>query len=182
MAYQVDIHGVLGSLGAQRDVSGELDLGEVTLGEETFSFAEPATFDVALTNTGAGIVASGEVRARARATCARCLCDFDFPVTGDVEGFYIEPGREDEIPEEQETEPISDGKVDLEHALRQALVLELPFAPLHAEDCAGICPTCGADLNEGPCGCEAEAPDSPFAKLKGMFGDEEADGSQGPAR
>jgi hypothetical protein len=51
-----------------------------------------------------------------------------------------------------------------------ALVLEAPFAPLHDAECAGICPTCGADLNEGPCGCEAQVDGAhPFAGLGDLF-------------
>ncbi len=47
-----------------------------------------------------------------------------------------------------------------------ALVLEAPFAPLHADDCAGICPECGADRNTEPCGCDAGPDrDNPFAGL-----------------
>jgi uncharacterized protein len=54
-----------------------------------------------------------------------------------------------------------------------ALVLEAPFAPLHAEDCAGICPACGADMNTDPCECDAK-PDklNPFAALGGLLDNE----------
>ena len=54
-----------------------------------------------------------------------------------------------------------------------ALVLEAPFAPVHDDECAGLCYTCGADLNEGGCGCEhGVSDDHPFAALGSLFEDE----------
>ena len=51
-----------------------------------------------------------------------------------------------------------DGLIDLSEVVRQHLVLALPFAPRCREDCRGLCPSCGADLNIGPCACpKAEA-------------------------
>jgi uncharacterized protein len=54
-----------------------------------------------------------------------------------------------------------------------ALIMETPYVVLCREDCAGLCPTCGANLNEGDCGCAAKAasepdPMSPFAALKDL--------------
>lgn len=169
MAYPVDIRGALEALGSQRVVEGDLALSDVTLGDERLAFSGPASFAVTLTNTGAGIVAAGEVRARATTACVRCLNDFELDVTGEVQGFYVHAEHGEGIPEEQEIEPISDFRVDLEPALVQAIVVELPFAPLHSQDCAGLCAVCGADLNEGACRCSAGEPDSPFAGLEGLL-------------
>jgi len=63
--------------------------------------------------------------------------------------------------------------VDIMDAVLSVLTLELPFAPVHDEQCKGICATCGADLNEGPCGCEPVLRDSPFAALKGLLSEGE---------
>lgn len=54
--------------------------------------------------------------------------------------------------------------------IEQALLLELPLVPLCADDCKGICPRCGANLNEGPCSCAEAAPaeDGPFAALRNL--------------
>jgi uncharacterized protein len=79
------------------------------------------------------------------------------------------------MPEEQEVELIADDMtVDLEPAVTQELVVDLPFAPLHDPDCRGICPACGADRNVSECGCVAESAPSPFDVLKDLkVGDEE---------
>ena len=51
--------------------------------------------------------------------------------------------------------PIVDDTIDLGPLVRDAIVLDLPAAPLCREDCRGLCPQCGADRNEGDCSCAA---------------------------
>src|SRR5205823_14521077 len=57
--------------------------------------------------------------------------------------------------------------VNLEPFLREQLVLAVPFAPLCREDCKGLCPQCGVDLNSGTCACEKPI-DPRLAALKGL--------------
>lgn len=173
MAYPVDVRGVLETLAGTRVVTGEIEIGTVELGDQAYTFTAPVTFEVTFTNTGAGIVAQGSARAVVRTECVRCLCDFDLAYSADVEGFYVFPGKEEGIPEEQEFEFISESlKVDVEPAVRQAMIVDLPFAPVHDADCKGICPTCGADLNDGDCGCARDAAASPFAALADLVAED----------
>lgn len=166
MPYPVSVRSVLEALAATRVVSGEIEMSDLELGEQPYAFAGPAHFEITLTNTGAGIVAEGSADAVVRTPCVRCLCEFDLPVHADVEGFYVQPGHDEQIPEEQEYEHISDdGKIDLEPAVVSSIVVALPFAPLHSAECKGICPTCGADLNMEECGCSPTGTESPFAGL-----------------
>jgi uncharacterized protein len=171
MAYLLITRGVLDALSDSRVVSDTLDLTEVRLGEDVFTPLTPATFSLTLSNTGAGIVASGTARATFRTRCVRCLCEYDADVHAEVEGFYVEAGDDADLPEEQEREFITDERIDLEPAVVQSLVLTLPFAPLHSPDCAGLCASCGADLNDGPCACAPQTGGSQFAVLKELLTD-----------
>ncbi len=168
MPYPVRIRGVLDALGSHVSVSDVIRIAPIALGDLTFVPTDPASFDVTLSYVGAGIVAEGDVRARFHTVCSRCLCDFDLDAVGIVDGFYVEKGEDAGIPEEQEREYIVEETIDLEPSLVQSLVMDLPFAPLHSPECLGICPSCGADLNEGPCGCVAETGDLRFAALEGL--------------
>lgn len=179
--WNVPLADILGEHGASVIVDGELTLEKLVLGDEVFVVTEPACVAVEITNTGAGFVAMGTVKAPVRAECVRCLREFDTEIVGEVEGFYVEPGQEEGLPEEQEVEFLSqDGSVDILPALLEALTVAAPFAPLHDEECAGICPDCGCDRNETDCGC-AEKPDedNPFAKLTELL---PADSDDEPAR
>jgi uncharacterized protein len=171
MSYLLDIRGLFESLSASRTVSDTIDMPEVRLGAQSYAPLGPATFTVTLTNTGAGVVADGEVAAEFRTSCVRCLCEFDLRVTAPVDGFFIQPGREETIPEEQEFDLIIEGvRIDLEPTVTQALIVELPFAPVHDARCKGICPVCGADRNATDCGCEqATGAPSRFAVLRELL-------------
>ena len=57
-------------------------------------------------------------------------------------------------------------KLDLDGLAREDILLELPTKFLCREDCRGICPVCGKNLNEGPCGCKAESVDPRLEVLK----------------
>ncbi len=165
--YRVDVASILDVLGETIDVSGTLALDALDVGDEHFGLRAPVRFDVTLTNGGTGVVAMGSVVADVTATCSRCLIEFPLTIEADVDGYYVHPNDIDNIPEEQEVGEIDhEGYVDVLPVIMSSLVLEAPFAPLHADDCAGICPECGADLNEGQCACDSE-PDkaNPFAAL-----------------
>ena len=165
--YRVDVKSILDDLGGTIAVSDTFPLLDLNVGDEHFTVREPVRFTVTVTNGGTGIVAYGTVSADVTATCARCLIEFPITITGEVDGYFIRHGDTDNIPEEQDVEEIdSEGYIDLYPEIMGALVLEAPFAPLHDEECAGICPECGADMNTEPCDC-ADAPDpgNPFAAL-----------------
>jgi uncharacterized protein len=171
MPYSILIRGVLDALADSVVVSDTLAIPPVRLGEDLFEPTGPVTFTATLTNVGEGIIAVGEVRATFQTQCVRCLCDFETDVLGTVDGFFVAPKDEAALPDEQERELIVDDRIDLEPVVVQSLVVDLPFAPVHAPDCAGICASCGADLNAGACACVPEGGSSPFAKLKGAFPD-----------
>jgi uncharacterized protein len=175
--YLVNLTSILDDLGATVEVSDEFPLESLVVGDETFVLQAPATFSIWLTHTGTSVVSGGSVVADVLATCSRCLCEFPLRIEGEVDGFYVEPGKEDGIPEDQDYEMVSvEGVVDVMPSLMVALVLEAPFAPIHDEECAGLCATCGADLNSGPCDCaEGSEDDHPFAALGALLETDEGD-------
>ena len=170
-SYTVNIKSILDDLGATTEVSGTFDLTRLLVGTEVFVFKSPVRFEVWITNTGTSVVSGGTVVGDAVATCSRCLCDFPLEIVGEVDGFYVFHGKEQGIPEDQEFEFIDDdGVIDVLPSLMAALVLEAPYAPVHDEECAGLCSMCGADLNEGQCGCSDSTPaDHPFAALGALL-------------
>ncbi|HEY2030087.1 MAG TPA: DUF177 domain-containing protein [Myxococcales bacterium] len=70
---------------------------------------------------------------------------------------------------EEADEDTYEGKeLDLRPAVREQILLSLPSAPVCSEDCKGLCPRCGKDLNEGECGCDRTVMDPRWAALKGI--------------
>ncbi|HEX9547379.1 MAG TPA: DUF177 domain-containing protein [Acidimicrobiales bacterium] len=132
--------------------------------------------DVVLEATDGGIVASGYVTFPWVGDCRRCLAEISGTQTVDVRELY-EPRAgagpiADQVDQEQETYPINGDTIDLMPLGRDAVLLSLPQAPLCRSDCAGLCASCGADLNNGDCGCPPAPRDPRFDVLDALRGPE----------
>jgi len=176
--YRVDLARVAGGVASYIDISDEFALERLALGEQEYRFAAPPRFDVTITDTGDAFVARGTVSADTLAVCSRCVCDFPLHLEGEVDGFYVRLDQTDELPQEQEYELIdAEDHIDLANALIGALSFQIPFVPLHDEQCAGLCPMCGADMNVEDCSCVPEPDTSnPFAALLELDLTEKDDG------
>lgn len=112
-----------------------------------------------LDRTGDLVSVRGPVRSLARLECVRCLREFDLPLTVDLTVVADRAGGRHRLEEDLEADDymmFHDGRqLDLREQARESLLLELPITPHCREDCRGLCPRCGADLNLGPCGCPA---------------------------
>lgn len=137
-------------------------------------FAGPGDLEVQvhLERHGHDILVRGHLGGNVTLSCSRCLTPFPYPVATDFD-LLLSPGpvavadKDLELTREDLDLDFYEGEtVDLERFLREQVLLQLPLKPLCAESCRGICPRCGADLNQEPCRCPATENSSPFAKLK----------------
>lgn len=171
--YPVDVRSILEDTGGSVSIDDTFDLPVLVVGDESFTLREPASFYVTISNAGTGIVAYGTITAQVKATCSRCLCEYDDEIAGEVEGVWARSGQQT-LGDEGTGEVDSEGRIDLAPALIAALVIEAPFAPLHDEACKGLCATCGADLNVETCACgQQPAADHPFSALAGLLGEQD---------
>jgi uncharacterized protein len=124
-----------------------------------------ADVEVRLTLTSylGGVTASGVLLAPWRALCRRCAGD----ATGVLEARVAERFAPGASPDDDDAYPLDDETVDLRALVRDAVVLELPLAPLCRDGCAGLCPTCGEDRNLATCTCQP-TPDSRWATLDAL--------------
>jgi uncharacterized protein len=102
------------------------------------------------------------VSATAHLTCTRCLTEWDSLVEVEAQQFFRRPPGE-------EGYAITGDEIDLFEPARDELSLALPSTPVCREDCRGLCPICGTDLNSDPCGGHGDESDSPFATLRDLF-------------
>lgn len=171
----------LESAGSCVPLAGHVDLASYSLGNHEFTLPAGIDYDLILTNAGEGILASGMVRCHVVGTCDRCLERAEFDIASEVNEYYLfeAPSEEDLSDDEDEVDYllIEDNLIDVSEAIMAAVLMETPFVVLCKEDCKGLCPTCGANLNTETCNCdklrEEEAlANSPFAALKNYsFGD-----------
>ncbi len=105
--------------------------------------------------------------------CSRCLNPFEAELSGNFsfiirtsEGKSIKTGGDEEdILYVKSNEPV----VELNRIIRETLMLSLPLKPLCAEDCKGLCPSCGVNLNEDTCECRNEESDERWEGLKDLL-------------
>ena len=124
---------------------------------------DEAVAEMQLEAVADGLVVRGSVTASAILRCNRCLTGIEFTATADVVQAYGPPSDDDILPID------SDGSIDLGPLLHDELSLAIPLVPVCRDDCLGLCPTCGTDLNKEPCEGHPEETNSPFAALEGLF-------------
>ncbi len=112
-----------------------------------------------------GLLATGTVCARWTGECRRCLS----PMTDELAVEFCE--LFEDSPRDGESYQLRLDTIDLTPLAREAILLDLPLAPVCAPDCRGLCPTCGADLNRGPCECAPDSGDPRWAVLDVLRGD-----------
>lgn len=122
------------------------------------------------------IIASVSLSARVSVPCARCLEPAETDISETLR--YIFSLRREQHPPKGEEEALQDGEeeiidldswedeIDLGQMIWETFITALPGALLCSEDCKGLCPICGANLNKGPCGCKTESKDPRFEVLK----------------
>ena len=131
--------------------------------------------EIGLLRTHRGILVRGVLRTEVELTCSRCLTVFNCPVTLNVDEEYIPTvdvvsGVPLSSPEEPGPFIIDEHHViDLTEAIRQYSLLVIPMKPLCREDCAGLCPNCGRNLNRGPCGCLQQGADPRWSELSKLL-------------
>jgi uncharacterized protein len=149
--------------------------------------ASPVTGSLVFTNTGNLLVILGSARVDLKTRCPRCLSEVTGRVEAPVdEGFIIDDGQvkaraddEDAGMADPTLRALFDAHMlNVTELVRQAVVLSGPPEPLCQADCRGLCPICGANLNEAECGCEPET-QSPFAVLASLYEDTDKASDEG---
>ena len=137
-------------------------------GEDSIS---ELTGSVDFLRTDEGILVSATLRCTVAARCSRCLSDISFPLTLTFQEEYLptvdaSTGELLPLPADPDAFLIDKHQVlDLTEAVRQYWLTAEPMQPLCKPDCLGLCPHCGYNLNQGPCGCSEQETDARWAAL-----------------
>jgi uncharacterized protein len=141
-------------------------LGELRVADTLVAADAEVSVDVVLTAVEGGLEVAGTVRAEWQGECRRCLRPVGGELRAEVRELY-RPRAEGEV-DDEETYPLGVDHLDLVPLARDAVLLTLPLAPLCREDCVGLCPSCGADLAEGDCGCDTTFADPRWGPLDAL--------------
>ncbi len=131
------------------------------------SFVGPVHVKGSVVNNGQSLELSVRVEARLSSHCSRCLETvqeshaFDFKERyshSSKEGFFAADANEDVI-------ELQDDYLDIDEAVKDGILLNLPMKFLCSPDCPGICPHCGKNLKNGRCDCQTVNVDPRLAIL-----------------
>ncbi len=120
-------------------------------------FDGPVTVDAALDKRNSHIQLTARIGVVTHLECDRCVTPFSRSLAPTYTMFYVwnEPDATRFDPSEIQVIAPGHSVIGLDDDVRQTIQLSLPLKILCREDCKGLCPNCGSNLNEGPCGCGA---------------------------
>lgn len=153
------------------------DLSEDVTGiDDELRIVAPLTGSLKLLRTVDGILVTGKLQTVLELECSRCLEPFSVPIELEIEEEFhpsvdIQTGAQLPLVDDEESGTIIDEQhiLDLTEIVRQSVFLALPMRPVCKEECAGLCPQCGQNLNEGRCECVVEAVDPRLQILKELL-------------
>ena len=120
------------------NISENLNSSSLDLETEEVKFKLPINVSANITKDNNDVAVEGIVNFNIELTCSRCLNVFSFEVSKKFRFDFRIEGRE---------------ILDLTEDIRQEIILEYPLKPLCKDDCRGLCPLCGQNLNENECEC-----------------------------
>lgn len=149
-------------------VPAPADLGNTLIGVEEGSDID---LDIRMESVVDGILVTGSVVVDVHGECSLCLDPIDYEMSANIQELFVfekapAGGPEDEVDEQYAVE---DDSIDLEPALRDAVILQLPFQPVCRDTCQGLCADCGARLEDDP-GHHHEVLDPRWSALQGLLG------------
>ena len=159
----IDISQVLKGEGESLDFDGEVLIENFSFGGNSIEFSKPVSVSGRFKNLGDVIFLKGKAKASLNAVCGRCLRNFPKIIEFSLEHKFSKQPDSDEISE------FFGNEIFIDDVLCRELCINLPISFLCSEDCKGLCPICGKDLNEGKCSCETDEIDPRMAVLKNFL-------------
>ena len=116
-------------------------------------FVEPIKVALTVENTGRTYIGRGKVTTCLQLICSRCLSELAYAVSADLFLTIAESGVKDEKARYEDLIVIKGTKIDLREYVEEAIISEIPLAPLCKNECEGLCPECGQNRNISNCKC-----------------------------
>ena len=164
----LNLHDIIDIPDAAVDFDYEPDLSDAAGGSVT-AVPGPSRAVGSVRNTAGVLTFTADVETKLACVCARCLKEFEKHVNRHISVILSPEGEEDEI-DSPDVYPLDGDCVETDDIVVGEFILNMEQRQLCREDCKGLCETCGADLNDGPCACKKEI-DPRLAVLGQLLGE-----------
>lgn len=148
------------------------DQADIPSADGVIPCLEPWRIEGQISNVGGAVLEfSGSIDTRVRMECARCMKPVEVPLHIVVQQRFAKDQASGVESPDQEMDllPLENDRIDLDETILHEVQLGIPMKVLCKEDCKGLCPICGQDLNEGQCDCQEDNRDPRWEALKGLF-------------
>ncbi len=162
----IDLKRFLGSDGLSETIGHEMDLSGMELGGVK-PFCAPVKATVRLNAFGGSVEMRAQVEYTLTMPCDRCFETVSRTFTPSFSHTLVRELTSDE--DDGELILVEDGRLDLDRLLQEDILLDMPAKFLCREDCKGLCPACGKNLNDGDCGCDRREVDPRLAVLQELL-------------
>jgi uncharacterized protein len=135
-------------------------------------FEKPVKVDLTVSKGKDQLICQGKVTVPVELECSRCLLKFEEEQSADLNFVIDLSGAIEKTDSEEDSFFVADPSSSffvLDDIVREAIILSLPLKPLCSEECRGLCPICGTDLNRSHCHCVIVKTDTRWDKLKGLL-------------
>ena len=164
MSMIVDLTGVLKETGNKLDLSGSLDLDDVKYLGEDFHFIGTPLINGSIFNNGKSLILKAKVDLCLGVRCARCMQDLEESFSFELEEALV---REEDVSDPDGDQIVFTGsEIDLTEIVQAGFFMNVPGKFLCSENCKGLCPDCGVNLNLESCTCKEEVIDPRWESLK----------------
>ncbi len=165
----IDVSQIVGKPGRSIDFSKDMTIENTVCYPDVVDFLKPVKIEGKITNTEGILGMNAKGTTRVTMQCSRCLS----PVEVDVEFYLNENFKATGDISEEDFIGFSGDEIDITEIVMDAVHIATPMKVVCDDDCKGLCPSCGKNLNEGDCGCDNTYINPKFASLRSLFKDDE---------
>ena len=162
---KIDVSSIIKLEGSYIEVELEESLDLLKEKIDDFQFEPNVKFKGLITNVGSILRLSGIAECSCLTICNKCLKEFTETVEVKLKDIYFQK----ELEEDSDNYIFTGYRVDIDKAIFDNLILNLPMRPICSEDCKGLCPICGQDRNKSSCECESFDGDERLSILRNFF-------------
>ena len=161
----IDLSGIIKDDEYVITVSGKTELPSMDFLGEEFKFDDGLTVDGKITNNSKSLLFTAVVSGSVTVHCARCTEEIKQPVKFKVSEYLVREEQDENMGDDDDAVVFSGEKIDIDDIIINNFLLNASGKYLCREDCRGLCPKCGKNLNLGDCGCPDDEIDPRWAAL-----------------
>ncbi|HWI55453.1 MAG TPA: DUF177 domain-containing protein [Desulfobacteria bacterium] len=147
--------------------------GPFEVGNEELRFDKNVSVSVDVKNTGKVLDFNGSIEGDTVLTCSRCLESYPYHLKSTFEERFVHTSDIHDAQEEgqntDEMQVFEGNRIELDDIISESVILNVPMKLICSEECKGLCPGCGINLNTNKCDCQTEEIDPRLGVLKKFF-------------